>query len=1002
MKNSLRMKKGLRLLSLDGGGIRGLSELIIIQTLMEQLRERLSLPRTPKPAEYFDLIGGTSTGGLIAILLGRLRLSAADAIQAYEELAEKIFSEKHFGPREGKFKASTLEQTIKELVESSLGRSGAKMYDPDDNTDCKAFVCAVSALSVTETTGPNCFRTYDVLENSHNCEIWEAARATSAAPTYFSSIEIGPPASKTRYMDAGLGYNNPVKQVTAEAVTLFGSEAPVTCIVSIGTGLKKKTSYDKPGVVQKIAPTKLAEVLQRIATNSEIIAEEMKRRCRNIPGIYYRLNVDHGLDSVELDEWKRMREVTEHTKSYLKLEDVKQQVKNIVEALCGESHFQSCSAALLDGVISSPISDIGQLNVPSIDLPHFVDRSNLFTAIETQLLDAMSSKTVVLIGMGGSGKTQLALQFCRRAEFMAVAWIDASSPASVLQSYRAIAKQIPNPPEPDTDEDAVMSLVKGAFHKFQRSWLVVLDNYDNPKAFSARSIKEYIPLTGKNGHVLITSRHRDSARLGQEIVVSSMTEDESVNLLLRREAQGDEASESAVIASTLGYLPLALDQAGSYIRARDLQLKDFISRYEECKKSILSETPEQWDYRRSINERSGEYLSVFTTWELSFEQLSGDEHEKGYKERFLTLAAFFDNKKIAERYFKALYDAEKPAWMTIFGTDEKWDTFKFEKLLTEFRKLLLVQTLTRRNDQSYFSFHPVVRDWIQLRVNLEKQQQALVELIAALEYSIKDTEVRVVGKNSKFLSQANGSDPHDRAVGNLTEGRTYSIRRSVLDFDAYFHIVACALTQSGPGALGHKILTGESKASLDRHPGSAFYFAKLCERALAPDAAEELYEIAQKGQKKLNSQYPSADKIEQAKNSNARRLKTFRHSSDAKLDEFRGILYDGVISTQMTMIRDDGTEEDWGNLMMHESETFTLGLFKARNNIQYLHMERGTTKLSKEIPKDVMDFVLCLREAISILSTEGREEDVELCKPSLEFLEREGARFVESRPGEFD
>ena len=49
--------------NIDGGGIRGLSELIIIQSLMEHLRERLSLPQTPKPAEYFDLIGGTSTGG---------------------------------------------------------------------------------------------------------------------------------------------------------------------------------------------------------------------------------------------------------------------------------------------------------------------------------------------------------------------------------------------------------------------------------------------------------------------------------------------------------------------------------------------------------------------------------------------------------------------------------------------------------------------------------------------------------------------------------------------------------------------------------------------------------------------------------------------------------------------------------------------------------------------------------------------------------------------------
>ena len=556
--------------------------------------------------------------------------------------------------------------------------------------------------------------------------------------------------------------------------------------------------------------------------------------------------------------------------------------------------------------------------MPSIDLPHFVDRSNLFTAIENQILDDSSSRTIVLIGMGGSGKTQLALRFCRRAEeylgFMAVAWINASSPASVLQSYRAIARHVPHPPNPDIDEDGVMSLVKGSLQKFQRSWLVVLDNYDNPQAFSARGIKEYIPLTGKNGHVLITSRHRDSARLGQEIVVSSMTEDESVNLLLRREARGNEASESSAIASTLGYLPLALDQAGSYIRARDLQLKDFISRYEERKRSILTETPEQWEYRRSTNERPGEYLSVFTTWELSFEQLRGEDHEKGYKERFLTLAAFFDNKEIAEHYFKALYGAEKPDWMNIFGTNGRWDTFKFEDLLTEFRKLSLLQTLVRRKDQSYFSFHPVVRDWIQLRVNLEKQQQALVELIAALEYKGKEIAIQVIGKNLKFLSQANDFNPHDRAVGNLTEGRTYMIKVSVFDVDIHSHIVACALTQSGPGAQGHKILTGESEASLDRHSRSAFNFARRCEVLNRSATAEELYKIAQIGQKKRNSQYISPNLIEQKRNQNQKNI-----TSDVKMEVIRKSLPDEVMTTQMTMIRDDGTEETRGVSTIHDT-----------------------------------------------------------------------------------
>jgi len=63
-----------RILSLDGGGVRGLSCLLILRELMEEIGRREKSKETPFPHQYFDLIGGTSTGGLIAIMLGRLRM----------------------------------------------------------------------------------------------------------------------------------------------------------------------------------------------------------------------------------------------------------------------------------------------------------------------------------------------------------------------------------------------------------------------------------------------------------------------------------------------------------------------------------------------------------------------------------------------------------------------------------------------------------------------------------------------------------------------------------------------------------------------------------------------------------------------------------------------------------------------------------------------------------------------------------------------------------------
>lgn len=69
-----QLKHTPRILSLDGGGVRGLSSLVILREIMEDIEQRTGAFETPKPCEYFDLIGGTSTGGLIAIMLGLLKM----------------------------------------------------------------------------------------------------------------------------------------------------------------------------------------------------------------------------------------------------------------------------------------------------------------------------------------------------------------------------------------------------------------------------------------------------------------------------------------------------------------------------------------------------------------------------------------------------------------------------------------------------------------------------------------------------------------------------------------------------------------------------------------------------------------------------------------------------------------------------------------------------------------------------------------------------------------
>jgi patatin-like phospholipase/acyl hydrolase len=127
--------QGLCLLSLDGGGVRGLSTLYILKGLMDQLSAESPDGREVKPCEVFDLIGGTSTGGLIAIMLGRLELSVDECIEAYTDLMARVFKHSKLSPVSltgnvrARFDSKELEKAIQEVIISRGGKETDKLND---------------------------------------------------------------------------------------------------------------------------------------------------------------------------------------------------------------------------------------------------------------------------------------------------------------------------------------------------------------------------------------------------------------------------------------------------------------------------------------------------------------------------------------------------------------------------------------------------------------------------------------------------------------------------------------------------------------------------------------------------------------------------------------------------------------------------------------------------------------------------------------------------------
>ena len=410
-----------------------------------------------------------------------------------------------------------------------------------------------------------------------------------------------------------------------------------------------------------------------------------------------------------------------------------------------------------------------RINVSQPRIFHFVARPTVLAAISDRFGDSTSARIVILLGMGGSGKTQLALEFCRQAEeilgFMAVVWINASSPVSVMQGYRAVAKKILKGHQGDlTSEDAI-SLVQDTLRDWKHPWLFVFDNYDNPKAFGATGIHHYIP-RGKEGRILFTSRHQDSARLDHKIEISSMTDNESLEVLLQHVPRnGEEVQHAEEISATLGYLALALDQAGSYIRAHKVRLCDFVTHYRKCKEQILKKIPDVWLYQTPISdEEKGNKLNIYTSWELSFKQISGSEEEIQQREHLLSLAAFLDCTRISERYFEAYFKREKPDWMAILSSEGEWDIYKLGGVLAEFHKLSLIQMQEHAMDQQLFSIHPVVRDWVQIRMKPRLRQEYVQESIDMLAYYVEgiDSDDQPLETNQETLLHIDNCFRHDK------------------------------------------------------------------------------------------------------------------------------------------------------------------------------------------------------------------------------------------------
>ncbi|KXJ95955.1 hypothetical protein Micbo1qcDRAFT_231099 [Microdochium bolleyi] len=660
------------LLSLDGGGVRGICELVVLDAIMKRIQEKQGLSKLPRPCDYFHVIGGVSTGGLVSILLGRLQMTTTDAMAAYSDFAKTIFGsgnwrlrsfipfarEHKAGVKVGRtlFGTKKLEEVVQGLVATT--KNDEMLLDERNQALAKAFVCT-QKHSDTGAKSLILLRTYKVpakplsqsslqqleesteseqsneessgdrqdssskerqpIPNYENCKIWEAARATSAASVFFTPMELRDDSEEsTLLIDAAVGCNNPVKEVIAEATALFGIERKLGCILSLGTGVQGlghiTTETGSVWALLKAAKMHL--------TTSEVVNREVEGRIRPEANAYFRLNPPM-VKKVGLASYKKIDQLAADTTEYLKERETADIVEKVVDILLSNRtpklNLGQCA-----------FGDQGQFaprkppQGREVTTSHFIGRDDVIQKLAAKLVTDQTTRSSALIwAPGGTGKTSTASKFLDEyeSEFDEIFWVNATNEDTINVGYALIAER----EELAASGNSATRQVLDWLASLSSRWLLVLDNAQG-------DVTSYIP-PGTRGCLLFTSRNRDiKPRVLKDDIIEleNLEEKDAITLLLNiaemdPQSQRNRRDAAKIVRDQLAYLPLAIEQAAEHVQRQEISLVEYASRFEKQRTFLLNRRPGSKAVEAAQQVLPGT-TAVHVAFDLTYEVLAQTAH----------------------------------------------------------------------------------------------------------------------------------------------------------------------------------------------------------------------------------------------------------------------------------------------------------------------------------------------------------------------------------------
>ncbi|KAI0420494.1 hypothetical protein F5X98DRAFT_29554 [Xylaria grammica] len=384
---------------------------------------------------------------------------------------------------------------------------------------------------------------------------------------------------------------------------------------------------------------------------------------------------------------------------------------------------------------------------------------------------------VVLQGIGGIGKTELALEYAysHQKSYSSVFWVDCSTENSARHSFLQIANRLwryyvgkaIEPAALDrlglqevfgkeaynmTSNGRALKAVEAVKNWFaensNRDWLLIFDNLDDPETVN---IMDYIPRTAW-GSIIITSRRRGLLSYGTVMEIPEMNPGEGLPFLakisrFRRELNSCERQRALQLLQLLEYLPLAIEQAGAYISQRipdDFEsccptLEDYLDLYQRNARMLLQ-------YKRSSIMWSNRNDTVLTTWEVSFDAVKKESPEAS---DLLLLCGFLADNDIFEEMFR-------------LGRKLPENDTTFQESASKLSSYSLVKF---KGGHGSFSIHPLVKYWARERLPLDVQQRLANHVIQLI---LRGLNFKREEGSHEYTSFERRIIPHlDNAVENI-------------------------------------------------------------------------------------------------------------------------------------------------------------------------------------------------------------------------------------------